>query len=417
MSPKSPAAGFFVLGGTLKTDAPSLRAPSRPDTELHEALLNRQFCYVLTSRQMVLLVVDGPYGRPSSGRKARKLRCSILRLSAKTSLSSSGTWGLLGRLGSQIGLEDELEDFWDAHPQAIAPAALDGGYSRGRAKKLAARIVIFIDEIDATRSLPFSADEFFAGIREFYNERTENPDLERLTFCLLGVATPSDLIQDTRTTPFNIGQRIDLTDFTEEEAGVLLPGLKLPEELALKLVRRVLYWTGGHPYLTQRLCQAVSADSSITDTGGVDRLCEEIYLSTKARERDDNLLFVRDRMLRGADNPAALLTLYSSVLAGKQIKNEPAHPLFNVVRLSGVVRVEDGYLRIRNRIYERVFNKDFVTANQPLDEIQRQRAAERRGRIRVLKVAIPIGVVFLILLGAAVFEWRRAVSEHTQRET
>ena len=34
------------------------------------------------------------------------------------------------------------------------------------------QVVIFVDEIDAVRSLPFSTDEFFAGIREFYNRRT-----------------------------------------------------------------------------------------------------------------------------------------------------------------------------------------------------------------------------------------------------
>ena len=36
------------------------------------------------------------------------------------------------------------------------------------------RVVIFIDEIDAVRSLPFSTDEFFAGIREFYNRGTKS---------------------------------------------------------------------------------------------------------------------------------------------------------------------------------------------------------------------------------------------------
>ena len=86
------------------------------------------------------------------------------------------------------------------------------------------KLVIFIDEIDAVRSLPFSADEFFAGIRECYNRRTEDPDFHRLAFCLLGVATPADLIRDSRTTPFNIGKRIELTDFTEAEAAPLAVG-------------------------------------------------------------------------------------------------------------------------------------------------------------------------------------------------
>jgi hypothetical protein len=75
------------------------------------------------------------------------------------------------------------------------------------------------------RILPFSTDEFFAGIRECYNRRTQGPEFERLTFCLLGVASPSDLIRDTRTTPFNIGRRIELTDFTQAEAALLAAGL------------------------------------------------------------------------------------------------------------------------------------------------------------------------------------------------
>src|SRR5262249_44891926 len=135
-----------------------------------------------------------------------------------------------------------------------------------------------IDEIDAVRSLPFSTDEFFAGIRECYNRRTTDPLFESLTFCLLGVASPSDLIRDTRTTPFNIGRRIELTDFTEAEALPLASGLETDhgdtpilsgqaetrskygevQRQSKRLLERILYWTGGHPYLTQRLCQAVA---------------------------------------------------------------------------------------------------------------------------------------------------------------
>jgi hypothetical protein len=92
------------------------------------------------------------------------------------------------------------------------------------------RLVLFLDEIDAVRSLPFSTDEFFAAIRECYNRRTQDPAFERLTFCLLGVATPSDLIQDTRTTPFNIGHRIELTDFAVVEAAPLESGLGRDEQ-------------------------------------------------------------------------------------------------------------------------------------------------------------------------------------------
>src|SRR5260370_1101531 len=70
---------------------------------------------------------------------------------------------------------------------------------------------------------------FVPAVGASHNRRTQDPEFARLTFCLLGVATPSDLIQDTRTTPFNIGTRIDLTDFTAAEAGPLAEGLGIKE--------------------------------------------------------------------------------------------------------------------------------------------------------------------------------------------
>src|SRR5262249_57688744 len=118
-------------------------------------------------------------------------------------------------------------------------------------------------------------------------------------------------IRDTRTTPFNIGRRIDLRDFTPEEASLLARGLRRDEKTNAALLKRILYWTGGHPYLTQRLCRAVAEDANVKDARGVDRRCAEMFLSPQARARDDNLLFVRERLLRSEVDLAGLLSLYS----------------------------------------------------------------------------------------------------------
>ena len=77
----------------------------------------------------------------------------------------------------------------------------------------------------SVRSLPFPTDEFFAAIRSCYNKRSQDPEWKRVTFCLLGVATPSDLIQNPQTTPFNIGRRIELADFTLSDVSTLAPGM------------------------------------------------------------------------------------------------------------------------------------------------------------------------------------------------
>jgi hypothetical protein len=56
---------------------------------------------------------------------------------------------------------------------------------------------------------------------------------------LAGVATPNDLIKDSARTPFNIGRRIDLTDFTKQEAALAVH-LAVPPETAGRFIDAIL---------------------------------------------------------------------------------------------------------------------------------------------------------------------------------
>jgi hypothetical protein len=105
--------------------------------------------------------------------------------------------------------------------------------------------VIFVDEIDSVLSLNFNIDDFFAVIRDCYNQRASKPDYRRLTFARIGVATPSDLIQDKRRTPFNIGRAIELTGFELQEARPLAFGLAQKVSNSQEVLKEILAWTGG----------------------------------------------------------------------------------------------------------------------------------------------------------------------------
>src|SRR5262249_29785704 len=150
-----------------------------------------EICYALTPRQMgksSLMV------QTAARLRERGASVALLDLTALGQNLTPDQWyyGFVGRIGQQLDLEDELEAYWAEHMH-LGPFQRFAGALRDVVLRLrSSRVVIFIDEIDAVRSLPFTTDELFAGIREFYNRRTDDPEINRLTFCLLGVATPSD---------------------------------------------------------------------------------------------------------------------------------------------------------------------------------------------------------------------------------
>src|SRR5262249_5378996 len=149
------------------------------------------FCYVLTSRQM---------GKSSlTARIATRLRregaaVAHLDLTAIGQNLTAEQWydGLLGFLGRQLELEEELEEFWSGHERLGPLQRWMAALREVVLERCRGQVVIFIDELDVVRSLPFSSDEFFAAIRQCYNRRGEEPEFQRLSFCLIGVASPSD---------------------------------------------------------------------------------------------------------------------------------------------------------------------------------------------------------------------------------
>lgn len=352
-------SGYFHDKGTLHPDAPSY-VERAADRELFAHLHRGELCYVLTSRQM---------GKSSlMVRTAHKLRDAgasvvVLDLTAVGQNVTPEQWydGLLSRIGRALRMEDEFEDFWLGHERLGPVQRLFTAVRDIALKRQPRPLVIFVDEVDAVRNLPFKTDEFFAAIRECYNQRAEDPDFNRLSFCLLGVANPNDLVRDAQATPFNIARRIELTDFAPGEASALAEGLGRGLELGRALLERVLHWTNGHPYLTQRLCRAIAADPEVAQPSEVDRLCRRLLLTPKAREEDDNLAFIRRWLLSPEVDRKKLLALYDRVRRGtRRIAQDEANPLLSILRLSGVVRIENRHLVVRNRIYARVFDSAWL---------------------------------------------------------
>jgi hypothetical protein len=254
MTQMSPS--IYQAGGSLPATAPSY-VKRQADEDLYAALKAGQFCYILNTRQM---------GKSSLRvRMMEQLRregiasCSIDMTTVGSQQMTVEQWYASVLQGIVIGLrlQVNLRGWWRDRSHLSPIKRFDEFLETVVLAEVPQSIVIFIDEIDSVLGLAFPVDDFFALIRACHNRRAENPDYRRLTFALLGVATPSDLIRDRNRTPFNIGQSIELEGFRLSEALPLLPGLQNIVKRPETMLRHILAWTGGQPFLTQKLCQFV----------------------------------------------------------------------------------------------------------------------------------------------------------------
>ncbi|HWC00222.1 MAG TPA: AAA-like domain-containing protein, partial [Bryobacteraceae bacterium] len=169
-APPTAGTDFYVTGGTLRPDAPSY-VERQADRDLCEGLLRGEFCYVLTSRQMgksSLMV------RAVGRLRQEGVTVAVLDLTAIGQNLTTAQWydGLISRLAQQLDLEDEILELASARSELGPLQRWVSILEECVLRRFSGRIVIFIDEIDIVRSLPFSTDEFFAAIRECYNRRS-----------------------------------------------------------------------------------------------------------------------------------------------------------------------------------------------------------------------------------------------------
>ena len=359
----------YQVGGSLKVDAATYVKRSA-DTQLYQNLLRNEFCYVFNCRQMgkSSLRVQVKNRLEQQGYACVSLDMTNIGSQAMSPLQwyksiASEIWR-----GLDLMAQVSLKKWWEEHQDLTPLQHLNLFISDVVLPNVAAeKIFIFIDEIDSVLSLDFATDDFFALIRYFYNVRAEKPEFNRLSFALFGVATPSDLIRDFSRTPFNIGKAIKLTGFELEEAKPLVNDLHHKFEHPESVLAEILKWTGGQPFLTQRLCKLAVEDLQQDNYSTIN--CEQKWIEqlTKAKiinnwefqDEPEHLKTIRDRLLKNERSVSLLLRLTEQILRYGSIVADESWEQRQLL-LTNLVVQHQGQLMIRNPIYEQIFNLDWI---------------------------------------------------------
>ncbi|PCR92834.1 hypothetical protein CP336_29730 [Pseudomonas fluorescens] len=217
------------------------------------------------------------------------------------------------------------------------------------------KIIICLDEIDALTKVDYS-DKVFSQIRSMYfSGRTNFPDFARLTYVLSGVADPSELIKNKAISPFNIGAKIYLNDFTFQETLQFIEQCSM--DLDKEIVERIYYWTSGNPRVSWEICselESIILSGLPADPSTVDDLVSSLYLSNFDLPPVDHI-----RTITAADREISSAVMSIHYGKADSLTDKVKDRLY----LAGITtsKAADGSIRFRNKIVAEAVSEKWIS--------------------------------------------------------
>jgi hypothetical protein len=160
-----------------------------------------------------------------------------------------------------------------------------------------------------------------------------------------------------------------------------------------------------------RLLRArAEAPPPVWTAAAIDERIRELFLGPSG-EGDTNLQFVRDMLTKKAFNREAVLAAYEEIRSGARVPDKELDQVTSWLKLSGIVRRQDGRLRVRNAIYEQVFDQRWARVHRKLHINWRRRLARAAAVLLVLIVLVTIPLAVYATLQKQLADSQRSDAE------
>ncbi len=252
-------------GGAVPLDLPFYIA-RETDGGFQQAIQRRDSIVLVKGTRQIgktSLLARGLQGARQDG--ARVIFTDFSSLPSELLTSLDALYRILAQdIAYQLDLEADPEADWNT--RRSPNRNLERFISDMALPEVGASLVWGMDEVDTLFQFPFGT-EVFRLFRSWHNRRALDPrgSWSRLTL-VMAYATEAHLfIQDVNQSPFNVGTRLALEDFTFAQVTELNVryGKPLPDDAA---VQRLYALLNGHPYLTRRALSEMQSRPVTIDT-------------------------------------------------------------------------------------------------------------------------------------------------------
>ncbi len=169
--------------------------------------------------------------------------------------------------------------------------------------------------------------------------------------------------QVSRKRSLLIGKAISLKGFQLHEVEPLQRGLEGKFSKPQAVMQEILEWTGGQPFLTQKLCQFMVEESEKENSRSVEQVVKSCIIENwESQDEPEHLRTIQARILRDEQRAGYLLELYQQIRLREEQSEITADDTLeqSELQLSGLVVRQQNKLRVYNPIYQEVFDQNWV---------------------------------------------------------